>query len=155
MKTRISVLPIVALTVLLTGCASGPKFADVAPTLTKVSPDSGRIYFYRTAISGAAVQPKVMVNGDVAGTAKPKGFFYVDKPAGNYEVVTTTEVARKLSLTLENGQTRYVRLNISMGFFVGHVYPELVDTAIGEKEIQECSYIGQAAGVSAVSAPPK
>jgi hypothetical protein len=29
-----------------------------------------------------------------------------------------------------------------MGFFVGHVHPELVDTEIGAKEITECSYTG-------------
>lgn len=39
-------------------------------------------------------------------------------------------------------QTRYVRLNISLGFFVGHVYPELIEPDIGEKEIQDCHYTG-------------
>jgi len=57
--------------------------------------------------------------------------------------MTSIEVDRKLSLTLDKGQTRFVRLNISMGFFAGHVYPELVDQAIGEKEIQECRYTGK------------
>jgi Protein of unknown function (DUF2846) len=145
MKIRALALPLVAFAALLSGCASGPKFAAVAPTLTRVNPDSGRIYFYRTAVLGAAIQPNVTVNGEVVGTSKPEGFFFVDRPAGNYEVITATEVTRKLSLTLDKGQTRYVRLNISMGFLVGHVYPELVDTATGEKEIQECSYTGQAA----------
>jgi hypothetical protein len=52
-------------------------------------------------------------------------------------------VDRKLSLTLDAGQTRYVRLNISMGFFVGHVYPELVNLDVGQKEIHDCRYIGK------------
>lgn len=56
--------------------------------------------------------------------------------------MTSTEVDRSLSLTLEAGQTRYVRLGISFGFFVGHVYPELVDTSVGEEEIKELSYTG-------------
>jgi hypothetical protein len=72
------------------------------------------------------------------------GFFYVDRPAGSYEVVTSTEVERKLSFTLDKGQTRYVRLEVSMGFFVGHVYPELVEPDVGAKEIQETSYTGDA-----------
>ena len=29
-----------------------------------------------------------------------------------------------------------------MGFFVGHVYPELIDSATAEKEIQDCHYTG-------------
>ena len=59
-----------------------------------------------------------------------------------YEVRTSTEVKRTLSMTLEEGETRYVRLNISMGFFVGHVYPELVENDVGEKEIEGLHYLG-------------
>jgi hypothetical protein len=29
-----------------------------------------------------------------------------------------------------------------MGFFVGHVYPKLIENAIAEKGIQDCHYIG-------------
>jgi Protein of unknown function (DUF2846) len=75
----------------------------------------GRIYFYRTALIGAAVQPDVKLNGEVVGKAVPNGFFYADRPAGNYQVATETEVERKLTFTLERGQVRYARLNISMG----------------------------------------
>ncbi len=57
-------------------------------------------------------------------------------------MMTSTEVDRSLSFTLDAGQTRYVRLNISMGFFVGHIYPELVEPEVGAKEIVECSYVG-------------
>lgn len=127
---------------LLAGCASGPKFADVSPTLSSGDADKGRIFIYRTAVLGAAVQPQVKVNDEVVGKAVPNGFFYVDREPGNYTIATSTEVDRHLSLVLEKGQTRYVRLNISMGFFVGHVYPELVENETGAKEIQECSYTG-------------
>jgi hypothetical protein len=57
--------------------------------------------------------------------------------------MTSTEVDRKLSLTLDKGEARFVRLNISMGFFAGHVYPELIDPVTGEKEIQDCRYTGK------------
>ncbi len=127
---------------LLSGCATGPKFSEVKDTLPALAPDKGRLYVYRTAVMGAAVQPDVRVSGDVVGSAKPKGFFIVDRPAGEYKVSSSTEVTRTLSLTLAAGQTRYVRLNLAMGFFVGHVFPELVENAVGEKEIAGCSYIG-------------
>ena len=126
----------------LAGCAtSGPKFTEMtATTGAPAAPGSGRIYFYRTAVLGAAVQPDVRLNGQVVGSAVPRGFFFVDRPAGNYEVTTSTEVERKLTFTLEPGQARYVRLNISMGFFVGHVYGELVDEAKGKAEIADTRY---------------
>ena len=128
----------------LSGCAtSGAKFSEIASSLSTPGSSEGRIYIYRTALFGAAVQPAVKLNGQVIGSAVPNGFFYVDLPAGDYTIETSTEVNRKLSLVLEPGQVRYVRLNISMGFFVGHVYPELVDTDTGKKEIQSCRYIGE------------
>lgn len=127
----------------LSGCATnGPKFSEMASSLSMLQTDMGRIYFYRTALLGAAVQPDVKLNGEIIGSAVPNGFFYVDKPSGDYTIETSTEVDRRLSLILEPGQTRYVRLNISMGFFVGHVYPELVDNETGKEEIQDCRYIG-------------
>jgi hypothetical protein len=100
------------------------------------------LFIYRKTALGAAVQPEVRIDDEVVGKAVPKGFFYVDRAPGHYKVETSTEVDRALSLTLEAGETRYVRLNIGIGFFVGHVYPELVDDAVGMKEIQACSYTG-------------
>lgn len=140
MKARSRLFFFVMIFLAMGGCATGPKFTEIAPTFSQLSADKGRIYIYRTAIMGAAVQPEVKLNGEVIGKAVPGGFFYVDREPGNYEILTSTEVDRKLSFTLDEGQKRYVRLNISMGFFVGHVYPELIDPQTGEKEIQECSY---------------
>lgn len=144
MKVLTKVLSAVAISLVLAGCATtGAKFSEMAPTLTRLPSDSGRIYIYRSTSFGAAVQPEVKLNGEVVGQAVPYGFFYVDKRPGHYEIMTSTEVDRKLSLTLESGQTRYVRLNISFGFFVGHVYPELVENDIGKEEIQDLRYIGK------------
>lgn len=142
MKKSASLLLIVSGASLLMGCASGPKYNEIKASIPALGPDNGRIYFYRTAAMGAAVQPAVKLNGQVIGAAQPKGFFYVDRPPGNYEVETSTEVTRRLSLTLDKGQSRYVRFNISMGFLVGHVYPELVEDKEGERGIGNCSYTG-------------
>jgi hypothetical protein len=142
MKKILSLLVIACGAAFLSGCATGPKYAQVKSSIPALNPDHGRIYFYRTVVAGAAVQPKVKLNGEVVGTSKAKGFFYADRSPGSYEVETSTEVKRRLSLTLDKNQTRYVKMNISVGFFVGHVYPELVDNATGEKEITKCSYTG-------------
>jgi hypothetical protein len=141
MKIRPVVVVIVAL--LLSACAtSGPKFTEMGASMPAAATDMGRIYFYRTTALGAAVQPDVRLNGEVIGKAVPNGFFYADRPAGNYQVATETEVERRLTFTLEPGQIRYVRLNIAMGFFVGHVYGELVDEAKGREEIADMRYTG-------------
>ncbi len=146
MKIRVVAVAAVLASLVLSACAtSGPKFSEMGATLAPAQPEMGRIYFYRTALLGAAVQPSVRLNGEKVGTAVPNGFFYVDRPAGSYQVATETEVEKKLTFTLEAGQVRYVRLNISMGFFVGHVYGELVDDAKGQSEMAGTRYVGTSA----------
>ena len=106
---------LVALT--LSACASGVKFTEMNPRTSPKDQDTGRIFFYRTTILGAALQPDIRLNGTKVGDAIAQGFFYVDRPPGNYEVVTSTEVDRKVTFALEKAQTRFVRFSVSMGFF--------------------------------------
>ncbi len=137
-------LAVVACAALLTACASGPKHAEVQASIPALKATEGRLYIYRSSsMLGAAIQPSVVVNGKVAGESKPGGFFFVDLAPGTVEVSTSTEVEKKLTLTLEAGQTRYVRTTVGFGLMVGRVYPELVDSAVGAKEIAETSYIGK------------
>ena len=67
-------------------------------------------------------------------------FFFVDRPAGEYTVLTFSEVERTVSFVLEEGQTRYIRFKVSIGFFAGHVYGELVDEGTALEEMKNCLY---------------
>ncbi|MBT8101158.1 MAG: DUF2846 domain-containing protein [Gammaproteobacteria bacterium] len=135
------VLPVLLATA-LAGCASGPSYTEHAASMQAVSADKGRIFMYRPSSFGAAVQPEVRINDDVVGKAKPKGFFYADLPPGDYVVSASTEAERNLSLSLAAGEEKYVRLEIKMGAFVGHVKPVLVDAAEGWEELQKMKFIG-------------
>jgi len=127
----------------LSGCATGAKYTEVASTLPPLAPSQGRIYFYRPSAFGAAVQPDINLNSQKVGTAKPHGFYFVDRPPGNYEVTAATETEKKLTFTLEPGQERFVRLRIAMGVLVGRIIPELVDKAQAEKELSSLSFIAE------------
>ena len=142
MKRLISISAVVLLVMVLAACASGPRFTELKPDMTTLNPDMGRIFFYRPSFLGAAIYPDVMLNGERVGEAKAQGFFFVDRPAGEYVAVTSTEVERKVSFTLDKGQTRFIRFKISMGFFAGHVYGEIVDEAEAKGEIVDCKYTG-------------
>ncbi len=139
MKNFFQLMILVFIGGFFSACASGPGFMEVNPSLSSDQADKGRIFFYRNSGMGAAIQPDVMLNGEKVGSAQPMGFFYVDRPAGEYKVSTSTEVERTVSFTLEKGQTRFIRLSISMGFFAGHVYGELVEESVGLSEIRECN----------------
>jgi hypothetical protein len=124
------------------GCAtSGVTYTELQPKLAPPADGQGRIFMYRNAVIGMAVQPSVKLNDVVVGSAVPRGFMYVDRPTGDYTISTATEVTRTLSLTLAPSQIRYVRLAIGIGFFVGHVYPELVDNTEGAADIADCHLI--------------
>ena len=126
----------------LIGCATGITYSEFQPKIPSQNPDMGRIFFYRPSAFGNALRPDVMLNNEKVGEAIAHGFFYVDRQPGKYQVVTSTEVKRKVSFVLDKGQIRYVRFSTGFGFFVGHVYGELVDPDVGMKEIQGCKYTG-------------
>ena len=132
-----------ALLLLLSGCATGAKYTEVVSTIPPLTSSQGRIYFYRPSALGFAVQPDINLNGQKVGTAKPHGFYFVDRAPGNYEVTAATETEKKLTFTLEPGQARFVRLKIQMGVFVGRIVPELVDKAEAEEELKELSFIAE------------
>jgi len=134
---------VAALLLLLAGCATGAKYTEVVSTIPALAPAQGRIYFYRPSAFGAAVQPDINVNGQKVGTAKPHGFYYVDRAPGNYEVTAATETEKKLTFTLEPRQERFVRLKIQLGVFVGRIVPELVDKAEAEGELKDLSFIAE------------
>src|SRR5512136_376495 len=142
MSRSLKALGLVTLLILASGCATGTKYSAMATSITPPAADLGRIYVYRVSALGALIKPKVFLDDKVVGKATARGFFYVDVPPGTHQLRTTTEVKRTLSLTLEAGQVRYVELKVGMGFFAGHVAPQLVDNAVGEKEIQKCKYTG-------------
>lgn len=103
MKIPFTLLILPLLFVVLSGCATGPKYTEVASSFDALEPGKGRIFIYRPSSFGAAIQPKVRLDGEVVGKAKPHGFFFVDHAPGEYEIVTSTEVERSLSLTLDEG----------------------------------------------------
>ena len=121
---------------LLAGCATGgARYADVNVGAPKLAPDRGRIYFYRTSILGFAIQPDIKLNGQSVGSAAPGGFFFVDRPKGNYEASSATEVESKLAFTLAAGETKYVRTSITPGIIVGHMNFELISKSVAEGEL--------------------
>jgi hypothetical protein len=134
---------VAVLVAVVAGCASGPKYAEMKSKIPTMKPGEGRVFVYRDSIFGAAVQPKVMINGVEVGTSQANGFFYVDRPAGDYKISGSTEVERSVSFVLAAGETKYIQSSISMGLLVGRVNFELVNAAGGETAVSGLSYTGK------------
>ena len=145
MKNCVRAALVIAALPLVAACASGPTYSALHANEPALASDSGRIYFYREgSMFGSAIQPSVDLNGSKVGEAVPGGYFYVDRPAGDYEVSTTTEKKEAVDLKLDAGQIRFVRFDVGMGVFVGHVIPSIIDPDEGAKEISDCSYLDDA-----------
>lgn len=127
----------------LSGCASGPAFKDVQPTFGAAEPGSGRIFYRPEKFFGGGIRPDVLLNGELVGNSTPGGFFYIDRPSGDYRVSMTSEVEKALTFTLDERQTRYVRLSVGLGVIVYRVYPELKDESEALPELQTLSYVGK------------
>jgi hypothetical protein len=112
--------------IMLVGCASGPKFSDYRRTAPPCSAGQGRIWFYRPSAFGAAVQPAVRMDGRVVGRAVPHGFFSADTTPGPHEVSAATEWTHTTKIIVKPNCENYVQLNMMMGLLVGHVVPEEV-----------------------------
>lgn len=127
----------------LAGCASsGPTYQQMQSQISALPQGQGRIIIYRAnSAFGAGIQPAIKIDGVKVGESVPNSFIYVDRPAGNYEISTSTEVKRSLSITLADQETKYVRTSVSMGFLVGHISPELVDQAKGEADIKTLHHL--------------
>lgn len=142
MKKLIIKISLILFLSVIAGCASGPKMHEVKSTFPEIGEDQGRIYFYRKSVFfGDAVQPEVYLNGEKIGRSIPDGFFFLDRPPGDYEVSTTTEVERDLSFQLHQGEEKYVRFNISVGVVAGRVLPVLIDRTQAIEELENLHYI--------------
>jgi hypothetical protein len=127
---------------LLAGCASGPKYSEMKSKIPAVKAGEGRIYVFRDSFFGAAMQPKVYLNGTEVGASKANGFFYVDRPSGEYKLANQTEVERSLTFVLGAGETKYVRSSISFGILAGRANFELAPAAEAQKAIEGLAYTG-------------
>ncbi|HEX7891892.1 MAG TPA: DUF2846 domain-containing protein [Ramlibacter sp.] len=144
---RRSVLKIVAAgaVLLVAGCAAtGARHEEMAGSIPSLKAGEGRIYFYRqSTMVGAALAPDVKLNKDLVGEARTGGFFYVDRPAGNYVASSAGETEKTVSFSLAPGETKYVRMYMNMGLIQGRLNLEVVPPTQGRAEIGSLAYVGK------------
>jgi hypothetical protein len=140
-------LAAIAAMALLAGCTSvsGTRFAQQEAVMPKLSPDQGRVYFYRVdAFTGGGMSAPLKLDGVVVGDSLPGGYFFVDAAAGKHEASATTRVTRKLLFVLEPGETKYVRTRAQFEEKVGRIVPELVSAEEARRELPSLNFTGAA-----------
>ena len=141
MKNKlVRTLILAASVMLMTGCAAtlGPQFESV----TAVPSGKALIYIYRTPkFVGSAVGFDIHHGDKVITHLASGGYYpYITDP-GTVELWAKTEAKSSVTLHVRAGETRYVKGEVGVGFFVGRPKLEVVGNIIGAKEITECKLI--------------
>jgi hypothetical protein len=126
---------------LLTGCATGPKYSDYRATLQPRAAGMGRIWFYRhSVVFGDAIDPAVKLDGTKIGNSIPGSFFQVQTTPGVHEVSTATEATYKTTVTVSTNTDSYVKFHVLPGAFVYRVVPSVVNEAEAVQEMGGLRY---------------
>jgi hypothetical protein len=143
MGSKIRSLSALFVGLLLVSCAS-PRGVDEPPMrLPALKPGYGRVYFTRPGeLQGSAVQPEIRMNNEVVGRSVPGGFFFVDRPPGQYSVSTATEVENVVTFQLAAGESKYLKTAVTPGILVGHITPTLEFPEQGQSDVGRLRYVG-------------
>lgn len=110
---------------------------NVLPVPSPLAEGRGRIYFYRLGnLWGAMLYPKVRLDGEVVGKTIAGRYFFKDVDPGTHEITIKTEVARKLTLPVAAGETRYVKVSVGMGWLIGRFRLEAIAFETAREEVR-------------------
>lgn len=137
--------PISALVVALFGlsaCATGESLSQSSAAIPSVTKGKSRLVVYRTGILGAAIQPKVLVDGQETDTCQPNKVFYVDVPAGRHTLSAKTEAQETLVVDATAGAATYIECTVTFGIVVGRPDLKIVDSSTGRSKIGKLVFSG-------------
>lgn len=135
---------LVGVVLLLSGCASGPSgpaYAVAKSSIPPLGPGAGRIYVYRQSrFTGSAWNSPLLLNGQSIGEAPSGSFLYVDRPPGDYTMISVLGFAGyknpEATFTLTAGETIYLRVVTDMS----GVGMAIVSPAVAASEITATQY---------------
>ena len=114
----------------IAGCATGPSYSQYTANLAPPKDGYGRIWFYRSTIAAAGIQPVIKLDDRIVGHAVPQGYFHVDVPAGAHQVGATMVFTHSIVINVTTNCDSYVRFTPLFGLIPHHFMPEEVDASL-------------------------
>jgi hypothetical protein len=139
-QAAMSVLLLVA-----TSCTPPPTTASVS--IPPLSPQQGRIWFYREVDTADVntTTPYVRLNGAIAGVPDPGGAFYRDVPPGTYRITVDSEgnsPRPSQEVVLVAGQQIYARIGLG-GSWNGQGFTITMEpSAVGHAAVEHSKFYG-------------
>ena len=111
-----------SLALFLSACASGPSYTEARSNFPPAESGLGRIYIYRTYnYIGSAGSARIALNGELVGQCDTGGFFYVDRPPGNYHLEELANLfgsafpCGRQNFAVSAGQEVYIKVTLASG----------------------------------------
>ncbi|MBJ9712089.1 DUF2846 domain-containing protein [Burkholderia gladioli] len=139
-------------TIAMAGCASSepqkPIYRDMWASVPSPAAGQGRIVFFRNSAKlGDASGDQVKVNDKPAGVMPNGGFFYLDEPAGQYTITTSSAPDKPLTVDVAPGETKYVRMQVPFALIAGPLTPSLErEPGKAREELSMLRYVGSGPG---------
>ena len=101
---------IISALLMLAACGANKQAKPITGSLPDISPESARIYFYRSQVPFlAAIEPEFLVNGKSVGSAKINQVLYRDAQPGNYEIKISSDIEKPILILLKPRESRFFK----------------------------------------------
>lgn len=135
---------LIAVTAILTGCASVPMAspeADAKAKSFKADPDKANLYIYRNETFGAAVKVPVLLDGTSVGDTASKTYIFRQVAPGAHVVTSKSENDATITVDAVAGKNYFVWQEIKMGLFSPRTQLQLMDATQGSAGVNECKLV--------------
>ena len=146
MKRRFSLLALVCVLAMMTGCAGMPLRGDYVKEATApvIVPDEnyGVVYFVRdSAFVGGGISYFIFEDTTKIGLLKSGTYFIHKTTPGKHTYLAETEARSAITLDIEAGKTYYIEGSVGMGFLAGR--PQLIEITepVARRYLPDLEYV--------------
>jgi PBP1b-binding outer membrane lipoprotein LpoB len=137
-------LAVIALVLLVSGCASVPMASLEADKNAKqfiADSNKANIYLYRNESMGGVIAMPVALDGRIAGKTASKTYFYWSVEPGEHEIRSLTENTARIKINAKAGQNHYIWQEVKMGMWNARSELHEVSEEKGKKAVNDCKLI--------------
>lgn len=144
MKQLLSIIILLFIAVVFTGCASVPmatKAQDETAKQFNVPKGKSNIYLYRNETLGGAITMVVSLDGVVKGKTSANSYFLWTVDPGKHTVASHTEDTKTININAAEGKNYFVWQEVKMGMWTANSALHEVSESEGRNGVLECDLI--------------